>query len=395
MSKKKRLKSSINQSKFMINGFIFPQLLLDDIRLQNKECTKHVTASALAVYLTMLSKCDELGYVDDTYNLAEWSRTLDIPYSTLNSGRSRLLELHFVKEVILNGYPVYKINNFDKYMEPERHANKVDVNYFRVPFSIFKTNILKKLVHSSSVKGILFFLQLLNQFRTKIGYSKHNNLQKMCEELEQDYTINRLKKLISPSAKKVREVLDLITPFFLQAKKIEHVRGEGKKRKQIHLQRVFFIVGEEIVQEKDVHLDIESLLAKYRKEFAYQLINLQFKYNRQDLFDSLNAFKQEVVRYVQYIEDKVIRNTFIENVFFSTLDNFQIHVQEIKKDGKEVPKIQSIGAYFRSLYRVGFNVLFPSFFMNNRGLIHDSIQKEFHTAGEQAKVLDKIKELRL
>lgn len=388
----KNLNISKTNSKVGIEGFVFPHQLLQDIRLYNEGSTP-LTASALTVYLTMLSECDELGYLYQ-YNLSKWAKSLNITYSTMDEGRRKLLTAGFIKEVILNGYPVYKIIDYDRYREPEKYPD-VDLNYFHVPHKLFKTTILKKLVHTSCYKGIMFLLQLLNQFRTKFGFANYKELVKYTENIEQDYTMKRLKNLISPSAKKVREVLDLIKPLFIQSKKEEEVRGEGKKRIQVRLKKVFFSVSETIVKEKSNNLETEQLLAKYRKELAYRLIGLKFHYSKQDLFDTLNAFKQEVVDVVQYVSDLSIRNQFIHDLFFDTLDSFELRVVDMKENNREFKFTKSIGAYFRSSFKDVFSKQFASFFIENRELIHQAITQEFTATGKPSKLLDKMKNVHL
>ena len=373
---------SLKLTNFMINGFIFPQQLLDDIRFYNTESFRPLTSAAVTVLLALLSKCDDRGIVKE-FSLTEWSKSLVIAYSTLHSGMARLEEGIFIKEIILeSGKPAIQIVNYDKYREPEKH-NDTQLNYFRVPRKLFKTNILKKLVHTSCVNGILFLLQLLNQFRTKLAKMSIKDIKHALQK----YSMPKLKELISPSAKKVRDTLQLIQPLFIPASKQVEKRGEGE-REQVRLKSVTFTICEEIVMEKEDEFETDSLIAQCRKELNYILSRNGFYFNNQDLYDVMNGFEQEVVHLIRYIDDLPKRNMFIKNVFYGVLDGFELQAKEMKADGNDFTFKNSIGGYFRISFRKFLDGYLLRYF--TKDLLHQAIHREYKVIGTPPKLLERI-----
>ncbi|MFS8652353.1 MAG: hypothetical protein FWJ66_10620 [Caldibacillus sp.] len=338
------------KSKVKIAGFRMHQHLLEQIRFVN-EGSERFTASAYAVYLSMLYQLhiekNARGILKE-FNLAEWARKLNIPYSTMYDGFKFLERKKFFEERIQNGMPVLVLRDIEDLNNPKRFRFKrigqkkgtPVMNYLIVPFALFKTTVFADLVHHSCPEGFELILSLLNQFRTHM--SKKNKVD--IKQLKQDRLMSTLKKKLGKSsAKSVRAVLDMLRPIFDIEFEGVQIRGN-----QIHIEKVWFQMRPECVQEENVEdFNIKQLTALLSHELNYFLDGHKIKYKPKDQISIIFAFKQEVYNRLKFIDGE---NGFdlipkLREYFLVCMDDVAEYLQTKKKE------IHNLGAFFRKVFR--------------------------------------------
>lgn len=365
-----------------IHGFKFPVGLMtaetkigknamipnpDGLCFMDNESFSPVPSSAWAVFIGLLSKCDDRGILRSDFNLQMLADLMDISYNTIYSGFQYLLRYRFVYEEVRESESVYVINHYEKYNTPENPKFDRSLNYFIVPYALFETSILAEFVRTSNPSGIKFMLSLFNRFRTAIVDKEHVPSLK--------YKMSTLKQKLNKKAKGVRGVLQVLSPLFnLQMEEISF-RGS-----QVWLKSVKFQLKEECVKENTDEFEIDSLLAKYRKEVTYLLDGHDIRHRLRDIKDVILSFKQEVVNNIKYMYEPGISSTqkfkerddFYHDVFIQSLEN----IEEELRGGQT--KIRSIGAYFRVVFRNQFLNMIKGV---PRELIHFSIFNEYTKTG--------------
>lgn len=331
--------------KIKINGFRMHQSILKEFYLIRDESFERPPASAYVVYLTMLKQLDheknQRGVLKE-YNLSYWAKTLQIPYSTLYSGKLYLEKYHFVKEEIQAGLPVLILKDIEQLNKPSMLEG--ELNYLLIPHALFETNILAELVRTSNPEGIELIFSLLNQFRTAM--SKKDDIE--LNHLRQARNMSTLKKQLNKNAKKVREILSLLESLFeIEFEGIEY-RGQ-----QIWIRKVWITLKEDCVKEHSAEqFKVDQLTAKLSHELTYFLDGHQLKYKPRDIFDIMLSFKQEVYDKLKLIKD---REDFsveksVQRYFIQCMDSIGHYISNQKKE-KSTFRIHSLGALFRQAYR--------------------------------------------
>ncbi|RHW36003.1 hypothetical protein D1B31_18110 [Neobacillus notoginsengisoli] len=333
-------------SKVKIDGFRMHQGILKEFHFMRDQSFERPPASAYVVYLTMLKQIDEeknpRGMLKE-YNLAYWSKILNIPYSSLYSGK-RYLEKHkFVSEEIHNDLPVLVLKDVEKYNNPGS-VESGKLNYLLIPHALFNTNILAEMVRTSNPEGIELILSLLNQFRTSMSKKDSFELHK----LRQARNMATLKKQLNKNAKKTREILSLLGPLF----NIEY-EGVELRGKQIWVRKVWITLREECVKEQNAEeFEIAHLTASLSHELSYFLDGQKLNYKPRDLIDIMFSFKQEVYNILSPLKNKeeFKVNSFIKDYFIYCIDEIGTYIHKQRKEQKTF-RIHSLGGLFRMVFR--------------------------------------------
>ena len=329
-----------------IAGFKMHQAILKEFHFLRDQSFDRPTASAYVVYLTMLKQLDieknQRGILKE-YNLAEWSRKLNISYSTLYSGKLFLEKYSFIKEEIHNDLPVLVLKDIEKYNNPGMEGGSL--NYLIIPHSLFETNILAELVRTSNPEAIELILSLLNQFRTAMSKKEVIELDK----LRQSRNMSTLKKQLNKNAKKVREILSILEPLF-------HIEYEGLeyRGKQIWIKKVWITLKDTCVKEQSIEeFKVDHLLAMLSHELTYFLDGQKVKYKPRDTKDIMLSFKQEVYDKLKIIKESKDFHlvSIIKRYFLECLDRIADHTQEKTKQYPSF-RIHSLGAFYRKSFRL-------------------------------------------
>ncbi|WP_223821040.1 hypothetical protein [Bacillus sp. S3] len=334
--------------KIKIDGFRMHQAILKEFYFIRDQSFERPPASAYVTYLTMLKQLDkennQRGVLKE-YNLSYWAKKLNIPYSSLYSGKKYLEKLSFIKEEIHNGIPVLVLKDIEKLNNPGIEGGKL--NYLLIPNALFETNILAEMVRTSNPEGIELLLSLFNQFRTAM--SKKESIE--LTQLRQSRNMSTLKKLLNKNSKKVREILSLLEPLF----DIEF-DGVEFRGKQIWVRKVYITLKEECVKEQSAEqFKIDHLTAMLSHELTYFLDGNQIKYKARDQFDIMFSFKQEVYDKLKIIKDNSVFNLekSAKRYFLKCMDDIGGYLHE-QRARLTTFKIFSLGALFRKVFRNNF-----------------------------------------
>ncbi|WP_445491571.1 hypothetical protein [Niallia sp. 03133] len=359
----------MSKNKMMIDGFRMHQSILNEFRFMRDESFSRPPASSYVVYLTMLKQLDvennSRGILRE-YNLAHWSKKLNISYSTLYSGKCWLEKYHFIKNTVdAAGMPVTVMKDVEKYNKPEEGH---ELNYLLIPHALLETNILAEFVRTSNPEGIELLFSLLNQFRTGLSKMEGDSF----EAVKMSRTMKTLKEQLNKNAKGVRQILSVLESLF-------NVQFDGIsfRGKQMWIRKVWISLKPECVVEKTDEFQVDQLMAMLSHELTYFLDGLRIKYKPRDQRDVMIAFNQEVIGALKYLKDE--RNTsfqrdqFIKNYFIACIDKIEEQYHEKKKE-KPTYKWHSIGAVFRIFFR---NHLKATLEKIPYGIVHDAKVEAF------------------
>lgn len=370
-----------------IYGFPFPQQLLEDIR--NYQIKHDVTfpASAYAALICVLKQIHEegtqLGEVQD-FNLAKYSKKLDIAYSTLYTGL-KFLERHgFVYDAFNRaGNSVYVLHNYVKY-QGQKAENR---NYFNVPHSLFETNIMAELVRTSNARVFELMFSLLTQFRH--GVAKVSELGKV-EEIVYPRTMSTLKKELGKRSKGVRDAITLLEPLF----NIRYV-GLTFRKEQKWIKKIEFTLKPNTVVENTDAFEVNPLVNELQGTTESLFDEIGLSYKSRDLKDIMVSLKHEVIDVLKYVtkdddefKDFSERDSYIQSFYYSSLRYFRNHLDKLQRQKVTFHFSKSIGAYFRTIFR---NSIIPFIKEHIPGhLIKEANMKEFMATGKTPLVMDKF-----
>ncbi|MDF9530632.1 hypothetical protein [Bacillus cereus] len=340
------------KSKFLMHGPKF----FDELRIyliKNNELGKYaLPSSALATYILLHYKVNDLGRLPRDFKLSTIANESDIPYTTIHTGFQALLHSGLVREIFINGMiPVYEICNYARlnHTAKETKDNNGKLSYFRIPNLLLETSILKELVSHRDSKGIIEFLNLCTNFTHQLEYSKNS---------VEDYYFTRnmdgLKKRLGRNAKKVRNYLKIISPVFKFDAAIKKVRNPRKGRiarirekiQQIVITQFTVSMNPACVIVND-RVEIRKTEAKMRKEATARLESIGIALTNKDRKDIVVSYKGEVSRIATYIKNKQLRDDFMTYTMSYAMDQCESFLALGEK-------IKSIGGMIRAKLRESF-----------------------------------------
>ncbi|PGC86456.1 hypothetical protein [Bacillus toyonensis] len=340
-------------SKYLMHGPKF----FDELRIyliKNNELGEYaLPSSALATYILLHFKVNDLGRLPRDFKLSTIANESDIPYTTIHTGFQALLHSGLVKEIFINGkIPVYEICNYARFNRTAKETKDNDgkLSYFRIPNLLLETSILKELVSHRDSKGIIELLNLCNNFTRELKFKSKDSIEK--------YTLPRnmdgLKERLGRNAKKVRNYLEIISSVFKFDAAIKKVRNPRKGRiarirekiQQIVITQFTVSMNSTCVIEND-RAAIKQTEAKMRKEATARFESIGIALTNKDRKDIVVSYKGEVSRIATYIKNKQLR------------DDFMIYTMSYAMDQCESflvlgEKIKSIGGMIRAKLRESF-----------------------------------------
>ncbi|OUB82568.1 hypothetical protein BK784_38525 [Bacillus thuringiensis serovar medellin] len=346
-------KKKSTSSKFLMHGPKF----FDELRiylLKNNELGKYaLPSSALATYILLHYKVNDLGRLPRDFKLSTIANESDIPYTTIHTGFQALLHSGLVREIFINGkIPVYEICNYARFNRAAKETKDNDgkLSYFRIPNLLLETSILKELVSHRDSKGIIELLNLCNNFTRELKFKSKDSIEK--------YTLPRnmdgLKERLGRNAKKVRSYLKIISPVFKFDVAIKKVRNPRKGRiarirekiQQIVITQFTVSMNSTCVIEND-RAEIKQTEAKMRKEATARLESIGIALTNKDRKDIVVSYKGEVSRIATYIKNKQLRDDFMTYTMSYAMDQCESFLALGEK-------IKSIGGMIRAKLRESF-----------------------------------------
>ncbi|HHK5536417.1 TPA: hypothetical protein ACQUHH_004941 [Bacillus mobilis] len=339
-------------SKYLMHGPKF----FDELRIyliKNNELGEFaLPSSALATYILLHFKVNDLGRLPRDFKLSIIANESDIPYTTIHTGFQALLHSGLVREIFINGIPVYEICNYARFNRTAKETKDNDekLSYFRIPNVLLETSILKELVSRRDSKGIIELLNLCNNFTRELKFKSKDSIEK--------YTLPRnmdgLKKRLGRNAKKVRSYLKIISPVFKFDVAIKKVRNPRKGRiarirekiQQIVITQFTVSMNPTCVIEND-RAEIKQTEAKMRKEATARLESIGIVLTNKDRKDIVVSYKGEVSRIATYIKSKQLRDDFMTYTMSYAMDQCESFLVLGEK-------IKSIGGMIRAKLRESF-----------------------------------------
>ncbi|PRD06733.1 hypothetical protein CQ058_29510 [Bacillus sp. MYb56] len=339
------------KSKFLMHGPKF----FDELRIyliKNNELGEYaLPSSALATYILLHYKVNDLGRLPRDFKLSNIANESDIPYTTIHTGFQALLHSGLVREIFINEIPVYEICNYARLNRTAKETKDNDgkLSYFRIPHVLLETSILKELVSHRDSKGIIEFLGLCTNFTHQFKYSKNS---------VEDYSFFRnmdgLKERLGRNAKKVRNYLKIISPIFKFDASIQKVRNPRKGRiarirekiQQIVITQFTVSMNPACVIEND-RAEISQTEAKMRKEATARLESIGIALTNKDRKDIVVSYKGEVSRIATCIKNKQLRDDFMTYTMSYAMDQCENFLALGEK-------IKSIGGMIRAKLRESF-----------------------------------------
>ncbi|MGE6617587.1 hypothetical protein [Bacillus mycoides] len=338
-------------SKYLMHGPKFfdatRKFLIKNSEL--KECA--LPASALATYILLHYKVDDLGILPRDFKLKELKTMSGIPYSTIHTGFQVLQTEGWVEEIFISGIPHYKICNYARLNRTAKETQDNDgkLSYFRIPHLLLETSILKELVSHRDSKGIIEFLGLCTHFTHQFKNSKNSFEDYSCVR-----NMDGLKERLGRNAKKVRNYLKIISPIFkfdAAAKKVRNPR-KGRiarireKIQQIVITQFTVNINSACVIEND-GAEIRQTEAKMRKEATARLESIGIALTNKDRKDIVVSYKGEVSRIATYIKNQQLRDDFMTYTMSYAMDQCESFLALGEK-------IKSIGGMIRAKLRESF-----------------------------------------
>ncbi|WP_144507415.1 hypothetical protein [Bacillus mycoides] len=338
-------------SKYLMHGPKF----FDELRIyliKNNELGEFaLPSSALATYILLHFKVNDLGRLPRDFKLSIIANESDIPYTTIHTGFQALLHSGLVREIFINGIPVYEICNYARFNRTAKETKDNDekLSYFRIPNVLLETSILKELVSRRDSKGIIEFLGLCTHFTHQLEYSKNSVEDYYCTR-----NMDGLKERLGRNAKKVRNYLKIISPVFKFDAAIQKVRNPRKGRiarirekiQQIVITKFTVSMNAACVIEND-RAEIKQTEAKMRKEATARLESIGIALTTKDRKDIVVSYKGEVSRIATYIKNKQLRDDFMTYTMSYAMDQCESFLALGEK-------IKSIGGMIRAKLRESF-----------------------------------------
>ncbi|PEE33740.1 hypothetical protein [Bacillus cereus] len=340
------------KSKFLMHGPKF----FDELRIyliKNNELGEYaLPSSALATYILLHYKVNDLGRLPRDFKLSIIANESDIPYTTIHTGFQALLHSGLVREIFINGkIPVYEICNYARLNRTTKETKDNDgkLSYFRIPNLLLETSILKELVSHRDSKGIIEFLGLCTHFTHQLEYSKNS-----VEDYNCTRNMDGLKERLGRNAKKVRNYIEIISPIFkfdAAAKKVRNPR-KGRiarireKIQQIVITQFTVNINSACIIEND-RAEIRQTEAKMRKEATARLESIGIALTNKDRKDIVVSYKGEVSRIATYIKNKQLRDDFMTYTMSYAMDQCESFLALGEK-------IKSIGGMIRAKLRESF-----------------------------------------
>ena len=312
-------------------------------------------ASAIATYLLFHLNCDDLGLLrarDPENALQKWSDKTGIPYSTLHSGREILYKRNFIKDTFNGNDQLYEINGYGV------HNTGTKFNYFRIPFALKNSAVLKKLVTAKDSSGLIMLLDLCNSF--------HRDAQwvQAATELSVKRSMSFLKDKMNKNAKKVRGWIETVSEIFTfspldyKEKMPNQERMAIRKKNnpiQILIKQFTVQIKNTCLSKEDDPFHTKQVEATLRKEAVIQFKRHHMVINKNEMKDIMTAFRQEAIKplakYINSTETfKLKRNQLFHHIFLGALEN-TIQYYELEKAKDPSFRLRNVAGLFRTKVR--------------------------------------------
>lgn len=359
------------QNSMEVKGRKFLHPLLK--RLKQKNLDVSYPASALATYILLNLECETDGTLDSNFKIKDLAVKSNIPYTTIYTGFQFLLKYDDVREVFVDGKPIYEITDYDFYNRSESETIKSSavkvshLNYFYIPTALIETDILAKLIKARNSNGIFELLNLIQNESRRIsqGFKKKT-----------ERAMDTLRLNLKNTAKKARKFIEMISPIFSYQEEGKKVRTITKKNftevDQVSVGKYILSFKpsciREVQENKALNNKVSGIVHSVKNTFKNSGILLTKK-ERENIY---SVYKSEVTKYAEAM------NLDIQKRFLRDIQLFSHEVVDSIKNNHT--KVEVIGAYLRQALRSKWAEFKYSI---SAGDLHDMKIKYFHLYGEK------------
>lgn len=334
-----------------INGFVFHQYALNQLKSEVE--SNRIHASAVACYIGLTSEVSPSGLLPVDFKKSDLASKLNMSRQTVNDGYSQLVESGLISEVTIDEVKQielagYSMHNLDM---KESSVLKNKLSYFHVASELFNTAVIADLVKSREAKGLLLLLDLFNHFSREL-----NIKNKKAADAPDQLTVRYLKSYLGKSsASRVRSVIDMMDPLFSFVPDKLHTREPKKVNpiraivSQIWVNKYFIHINPTCLAEKEATTVEKIEAAKALKDAHYKIkyMNLALKQSdKNGIGIAYRASVREVARFIADVKDQA----------FLLRDSMQYALEELETYAKN-NTISSIGAFINTKlqnYVIGF-----------------------------------------
>ncbi len=327
------------QPKMKIDGFRFFQETLNVLK---KEA---LDASAMSVYLVLVSECDEAGLLPSDFNQAQTAEKIGIPRQTCSNGLNQLLDRELVRETIIGGKPQLEIVGYaeNNLSRDETFGKTKDLNYFNIPNEVFHSTVIANLVSHKETKGFLLMLDLFNYFHRSVSQWGRD---------ESHFAVRRMDslkdKLGKSCALRVRKTLDILSPLFTfkpvdqSERKPRDLANRVKKAvTQIWIKKYHVFINPACLIEKPP-VDVESM--KAIKDATYRIKALNITTYQKDKTGIRTAYRSIIGEVAQFIPSEHDRMLFLRGSMQSALEDLETFM-------KTGAKLKSVGSFLNKKFQ--------------------------------------------
>jgi hypothetical protein len=370
---------STSKKSMKINGFKFFQQHLDLLKIEIKNpeefgYSKPLSSSAVAMYIGIMSECSQSGLLDLGTSIASICRKLNIAPQTGHDGLRQLIDRGLILTRTYDGKIQYEVGGYDGYnrSRSESMGKTKGLSYFLVPYEIFASGVISKLVKSNSNKGLLLLLQLSNDFHRELNmWGKDGAIRKM--DYFKDY-------LSEGSSIRVRKVLDVLSPLFTFSPVdyeernprniVDRVRKAVKqlwiKKYEVHISPTC------LMERKEMETDVTQALKETEMQLKYMGFPLKAK-ERRGIHIIYRSYVREIA---QYIDDLNLRKELV----IGSVQKALMTLDEARMN----ENIQSVGGFLNKFYKK----YVINFIKNNPGVASSVMTACDNTGAEYPKLLD-------
>lgn len=333
-----------------INGFKFFQDTLETLdkhvnHYKDLGFSKPLDASAIAVYLVLMSESLPAGYLTHDFRQSTIAEIANIPRQTCSNGMNQLLERNLVREIILDNKSCYEIVGYYELNlnRDESFGKSEELNYFLVPREIFHTGTVAKLVSHKESKALIWMLRLCNTF--------HRAFSQWGKDSEHfiPRNIDTIKKVLGKTNSfRARKTLGLLSSIFtfkpldLKKRKPRNLTNRLKKEyTQIFVTKYHVFINPACLMEKK-EVDVETM--KAIKDAAYRLKALNVPMHSSDKIGLQTSFRSIIGEVAQFINSQSDKVEFIRFSMQSALNQTEKYILK-------GAKIETVGAFLNSKFQ--------------------------------------------
>lgn len=354
------------------------------VRLRNRMeyMLKHnnITVTGAAAYLFVHNFADtDTGKIvlNNNYYVQMNTFSLPIAFQTCLS-LSRSSAYQGIKQLLDNGLIHYSQKErayyIDEYILNESNEWDAEKNkYFRVPFDLFNTDILRNIIRSKKYKNILFLCDALNMIsQHTAGYGNSKYFSDRHSEL--DFDFQELKEILNTnSAATVRNtILNMITPLFSPKNIVGYFKELKKDSYKRKMPKSFKMITEVTIKLSETCFSSENF-----EKASYEIAQIE------------DQLKGLLVNQKSNFFDKMSKNPNLINIFRNEFNRqWQLEVKNYEQ--MDPQRFKLIFAREKSEVQLNKKAILKNSFLLFFNMCKSTSQKQIKNIGGYINKMAKI-----